>query len=951
MELTINKHLEIIEKAIEWVTNSLQGEKQRIAKRNFVNIRRKLNKKKFALESNPAAALFGESQVGKSYLVGSLLSESAKPFSLIDQDGIPYNFIEKINPPGGGSESTSLVTRFSTQYQPINLQYPIKVKLLTPADIVLVLCDSFYNDVKLTYDVVKQSININEKIQSLIQNYTFPLNVVQTVFKEDDVLDIKDYITDNFQQKAGEVLHSTFFDDIPRLISQIKPNEWKNVFSLLWNQNSEFTKLFENLISEYEKLDFTDTLYLPLEAVFYKYGTLLDVERLKEIYNLPQKIEPNYKAETALIYHINGQEKEIKSFPKNYLCALSAELIFSQPKTLVDTKKFLATTDLLDFPGSRARKTTPENMINEKAMPDLLKRGKVAYLFNKYSNSEKINILLFCAKHELAGERTMPEMLNNWINKIVGDNPQTREKFINKSKIPPLFIVETWFNVNLQYNPLLDTKDDNSSLNYRWNQRFDRTLAEEKIDNKIYNWFNNWTTKQPNFQNIFLLRDFEKSDEYGSKLFKGFRKSKKELEEIKPPEYPDFRKNLRQSFLEFEFVKRHFENPQVSWDSAASINKDGSELIIEKLTIAANNINSARIEKTQRELNKISNEVIEEQRKYFHDDDSDAALKKAKSTAGEIRAKLDIAFSKDPYFFGKLMKELILNEGSVYNFYLKNINDIEKRDVINKDKYIAFRINVPELSPQNSFEENVQILCRQYNMDVNRCEDYFNEEGIDLNELFYGNIERVKNFSQVLADKLEIYWFDEHLQSKIQNLKELLPETQLQDLRDMLRSLFRKLEISKIIDENIRRYVDGARNIEEAYEMIADISTEIINKFINSVGMEYLTKSDSDDLKKANEDKNVNLELILDHSALQFAKNDREEAAELISKTANLPKLLNKDPIPKDSIKLLPNYRNYIIWYDLLKVGFISVCNIPNYDVHANSVLKEIIGQSSNIKY
>ena len=59
---------------------------------------RKLNKKKYELESNPAAAIYGESQVGKSYLISSLLSEVGNPFSITDENDVVHNFIEKIKP-------------------------------------------------------------------------------------------------------------------------------------------------------------------------------------------------------------------------------------------------------------------------------------------------------------------------------------------------------------------------------------------------------------------------------------------------------------------------------------------------------------------------------------------------------------------------------------------------------------------------------------------------------------------------------------------------------------------------------------------------------------------------------------------------------------------------------------------------------------------------------------
>jgi hypothetical protein len=164
----------------------------------------------------------------------------------------------------------------------------------------------------------------------------------------------------------------------------------------------------------------------------------------------------------------------------------------------------------------------------------------------------------------------------------------------------------------------------------------------------------------------------------------------------------------------------------------------------------------------------------------------------------------------------------------------------------------------------------------------------------------------------------------------------------------MLRSLFKKLQISKIIAERIRRYVDGYRNIEDVYEMIADISAEIINKFINTIGLEYYTESDFADLKQANE-KN-DLGLILDHTEIQFNQNTPAEAAELIANMGNLPELLNQNPLPAMA-KRLPNYRSYIIWSDLLKVGFVFICDIPNYNVQANNRLKVIIDECKTIKY
>jgi len=50
-----------------------------------------------------------------------------------------------------------------------------------------------------------------------------------------------------------------------------------------------------------------------------------------------------------------------------------------------------------------------------------------------------------------------------------------------------------------------------------------------------------------------------------------------------------------------------------------------------------------------------------------------------------------------------------------------------------------------------------------------------------------------------------------------------------------------------------------------------------------------------------------------------------------------------------EEMKSLPSYRNYLIWSNQLKIGFVSVCDIPNYDVAANISLGKIIEECYNL--
>jgi hypothetical protein len=945
MEQKIVKQLELIEKSNVWIKSSLDGEKQKNAYRNLVNCRRKLSKKKFALEGNPAAALYGESQVGKSYLISSLLTENGKPFGITNENGKFHNFIEEINPPGGGSESTSLISRFSVNYKPVNSKYPIKAILLSPADIVLVLCDSFYNDINL-----KTSQNIHFLSTEEINTEVFQLKekfknkpIQQQVFSEDDVLDMQDYFGEYFQ-KADKVIDSKFFEEVSLLIGKTNPNEWKEIFSLLWNKNETFTTLLAKLIDEYQKLNFEKEIYLPIESVLYSHGTLLDVKRLREIYSEADKIEPRYSSITKVLLPNN---KEL-DFAKSFLCALTAELVFSQPESLLNSKPFLKETDLLDFPGARSRMEKPLEAIEDKTIPDLLLRGKVAYLFNKYSDTEKINILIFCAKHEQTSQRIMPRLLNNWVNKIVGDTAEKREKFVANAQISPLFVIGTFFNINLSYNPLLDKADGGTPLSNRWLQRFTTTLEKEYFEKVTYSWFEDWTKSQPDFKNIFLLRDFEKS-ETPSNLFKGYNENKKELEEVPTPQFPNFREKLRQSFLDYDFVKRHFENPVESWDEAASINKDGTNLIIDKLTIAANNINNALREKTFRELNEITQVVLTELQKHFHSNDKDEELQKAKSTAGNIQFILDTAFRADGIkHYGQLMKDLMIDEGSVLELYRKTVDNIEHRDIINLDKFSTYRQKVPVLNDDTT-ETYFERLCLHYEKTSEEQKQVFRAEleglQIDLNELISNNSNLIKNNAQQLAEALIEYWFvyinlnDKHT---IQQILAQQGNTALQEITDMFQKLFKKLGIAKRISEKIRTYVDGNNKSGLPYEIVADISAELLNKCVNTIGFEYLDESALNDLKEANQQNKLGL--ILEQN-ITSKENSLEE---LFTRIENWTEIIQSKP---EEMEMLPNYRNYSDWRNRLKVGFVSVCDIPNYDVAANEKLGKIIADSKVIKY
>ena len=152
---------------------------------------------------------------------------------------------------------------------------------------------------------------------------------------------------------------------------------------------------------------------------------------------------------------------------------------------------------------------------------------------------------------------------------------------------------------------------------------------------------------------------------------------------------------------------------------------------------------------------------------------------------------------------------------------------------------------------------------------------------------------------------------------------------------------FVKIDLTNVIARLIRGYVDGHGKTDIPYEIIADISAEQLNRCIQSVGFEYLDEPEIASLREAN-DKN-GLGLVFD------TVEDKDVSLEtMLYRVDNLTEIMKTHP---EEMRLLPSFRNYIDWYNRLKIGFVSVCDIPNYDVAANDRLGQIIKECDEIKF
>ena len=132
----VSGQIESINRFIAWGDTHLQESRREETFKKLVNIRRHLKRLLFSLESNPAITAFGESQKGKSHVVGSLLACKGRQFTVVDpKDGTQYDFVGRLNPITKDTEATGVATRFTRSYTVPDNGYPILVKILPVADI------------------------------------------------------------------------------------------------------------------------------------------------------------------------------------------------------------------------------------------------------------------------------------------------------------------------------------------------------------------------------------------------------------------------------------------------------------------------------------------------------------------------------------------------------------------------------------------------------------------------------------------------------------------------------------------------------------------------------------------------------------------------------------------------------------------------------------------------
>ena len=923
----IKRQLEIIENALAWAD---QYGKDSFNRGDFKVYRRAVKRIKFALEENCSAAAYGESQVGKSYLMDSLLGDPQKPFEIIN-NGKSYSFINQINSSGGNNskiETTGVITRFTLNHtNPLMKEY-VRIRTLTVLDIILLITDSYYKDIIRSENDLKPE-DINNQLLSQLPYWT-DKSYSQAFISEDDIMDIKDYL--DSQRIADYPRASKFFEKVAAVIQFIKPEKWSEVFGLLWNNNVYLKQLFQHLISEYQKIDFLGEVYVPFEAVLREKGTLLKIEWL----NLACGMEENVGNDITTTDVFDGNQRVIaKDYSKASLSALIAELTFTISTDNTTDKLFLQKIDLLDFPGARSREELKEEKMSEPAvLARMLRRGKVAYLFQKYSSTLRINSLLFCHHNDQKTVKELGTSINTWIDKYIGENEQKRtERLRGLNGVSPFFLIATKFNIDLKRNKETDTSATQEKLKEHW-KRFD-TILPEII--KPYTWFDEWANGKP-FSGIYPLRDFYWSNETG--IFEGYSNKPPFSQETgihHDTDYPEYFDNLRQSFLDFPFMQQHFPNPAKIWDEVATINNDGSKAIIRDLNQLAPQLDEFRTRNYLEELITIKNNILKNLALYYISDSDEEKNLKIKQITSDIHRRIDLSVFRNPEVFGTILDRLMVKTDDLRDIAY---DIIIRQTEVPKDCSIISGIRATVgINPKDNRETNIAKLCTYYGCTIEELNADFQREGFTLDDVVSGDSETLVTVADVLTKNIILYWTD-YINQSVKRIDQYISHADeiVESLQTLLRLLGVKREITKKINEYQQIFPK-----DDLPNAVGAVVSLILNNFVSSFGRKYMTDENINAIKKKAEICNINVDLS--DKGLSYAPKPQpiEEVLNTLTESENINREGTGSSQTRNILRKLPLYDNFMRWENFLLIGMLLSSDVSTVDPVANGSIKVII--------
>lgn len=600
-----------------------------------------------AADRKMCVGVYGASQAGKSYLISTLARSSDTPL-LARFGNRTVDFIKHINPEGGG-ESTGLVTRFTMDRKENSSEsHPIHAALLSEIDLIKIFANSFVHDIKHEDEIDVSPFE--EEIEKRLSKFDRS-GKQQSHFTLDDVYDLEDYCNKKLIRNPyfQALKKSGYWDACAEIAPRLTVTERQKLFGLLWQDMPLFSDLYVTLVSTLEKIDHAREVFCSPLALFLDQDGTWVRNQEKSIINVSGLHGLGTASDdTISVVTMNGRSADIS---RADIGALVAELTISMDHQPHD---FFEYTDLLDFPGARTRSENAndtQQLASPEKIAGIFLRGKVDYLFDRYSDEQELTSMLLCVGESNQEVAEVPLVVEDWVSQTHGSTPEQR------ADIPTsLFFIMTKFDTSFAHGA---GKSIDSS---RWKTRMEYSLIkafQEKSPKT--RWVQEWHPDSP-FNNLFWIRNpyylQENLFDYECKepiIEKDLREDKK-----------DFINQIYNAYLECDEVGRYFSDPATAFKAAMTLNDGGVSYLIEKLKPICNP--TLKIAQVEKNIESAIHRALVSLSPYYTDSDIDALTEKKKAEALAIVRKLANCLNMRK--LGEFLNYLRLSEEEAYSIFV-----------------------------------------------------------------------------------------------------------------------------------------------------------------------------------------------------------------------------------------------------------------------------------------
>ncbi|MEO0344463.1 MAG: virulence factor SrfC family protein [Pseudomonadota bacterium] len=618
--------------ALTWINDPENEEQVSLQKKDLTTVLRKSARRAERLgrasQTKMSVSVFGPSQAGKSFLV-SVLARPNQGRLVADFQGPDgkLDYISQVNPAGDG-ESTGLVTRFTMTKAPTPEGFPIQLNLLTEADIAKTIINSFYEDGDQSEEPPSP-----ESIGAHFANCAGLEGPTETGGLDfEEVYEIQEYVDKSFGKTAYAAGLKGFWDEAADLAPRMSPADRGTLFSILWGGYPPLTELYVKLARALSQVSNAEVVYAPLSALHPRETSIIDVNTLHGL----------FQPESEDLIDLRTGDGTSASLNRAIVTALAAELVFPME---TQPSPFFSETDLLDFPGARNRFENPLSVTlkkPEETVVNLLLRGKVAYLFDRYVANQEITSMLLCIPDSNMETLSLPNLVEQWIELTHGSTPAERAK-----TDCILFFVLTKFDKHL------GDSASGGEAGERFERRMDASLL--KGFGKLANsWVHQWSDAAP-FQNCYWLRN-------PNYFVEGLLEYDAEEREVAIRDEKIERvAELRDGCLAAEAVQKHFKDPTRAWDAALTLNDGGVGYLVDELTKVCKP--ESKLRQIQVQLNSIAERLTQNLSPYYVSDDIEKRIEESRLAASEIIDGLDLTLSN--HRFGAFLSALTVEQDAV----------------------------------------------------------------------------------------------------------------------------------------------------------------------------------------------------------------------------------------------------------------------------------------------